>query len=94
MPCTTLNFLLNKKILNVTKLKAFEDDKINEAQMKISVFDREENIVGKGEHAGNQQQNKSSSNDFCLWFPAFSPFPTMILKGFFPWRSLKIGIML
>ena len=39
-------------ILDVTKLKAFADDKINEAQMMISVFDRVENIVGKGENAG------------------------------------------
>ena len=37
------------------------------------------NIVGKGENAGFQH--------FLLfpqcWFPAFSPFPTMLLKGFF-----------
>ena len=35
-------------------MKAFADDKINEAQMMISVFDRVENIVGKGENAGHQ----------------------------------------
>ena len=33
------------KILDVTKLKAFVDDKINVAQMMISVFDMVENIV-------------------------------------------------
>ena len=36
----------------MTKLKAFADNKINVAQMMISVFDRVENIVGKGENAG------------------------------------------
>ena len=38
----------------VTKLKAFAADKINIAQMMISVFDRLENIVAKGENAGYQ----------------------------------------
>ena len=43
-----VNFLTNDKILDVTKFKAFADDKINVVQMMISVFDRVENIVGKG----------------------------------------------
>ena len=42
----------NDKISGVTKLKAFADDKIDIAQMMISVFDRVKNIVGKGENAG------------------------------------------
>ena len=46
--------LPNDKILDVTKLKAFADHKINKAQMMISVFDRVENIVGNGENAGYQ----------------------------------------
>ena len=50
----TLNSLPNAKILDVTKLKAFADDKINVAQMTISVFDMVDNIAGKGENAGNQ----------------------------------------
>ena len=33
-------------------MKAFADDKINLTQMIISVFDRVENIVGRGENAG------------------------------------------
>ena len=37
-----------------TKLKAFADDKVNVAQMMISVFDRVENNVRKGENAGYQ----------------------------------------
>ena len=39
------------KILGQTKLKAFADDKSNVTKMIISVFDRVENIVGKGEIA-------------------------------------------
>ena len=35
----------------MTKLKAFADNKINVAQMMISVCDRVENTVGKGENA-------------------------------------------
>ena len=50
----SLNSLPNDKILDVTKLKAFADNKIDVAQLMISVFDREENIVGKGENDGYQ----------------------------------------
>ena len=50
--CLTLS--LSHKILDLTKLKAFADDKINVAKMMIPVFDRLENIVGKGENAGYQ----------------------------------------
>ena len=39
------------KILDQTKLKAFADDKLNVTKIIISVFDRVENIVGKGEIA-------------------------------------------
>ena len=38
----------------MTKLRAFGDDKINEAQIMISVFDGVENILGKGENVGYQ----------------------------------------
>ena len=46
-------FLLLKHfiILDQTKLRAFADDKFNLTKMVISVFDREENVVGKGEIA-------------------------------------------
>ena len=43
--------LTDDKILDQTKLKAFADDKLNVINMIISVFDRVENIVGKGEIA-------------------------------------------
>ena len=48
---TTINPFPHDKILNETKLKAFADDKLNITEMIISVFDRVENIVGKGEIA-------------------------------------------
>ena len=44
----------NDKTFDATKLKAFADDKINIAQMMISIFDMLENILGKGENAGYQ----------------------------------------
>ena len=37
-----------------TRLKAFAENKLNAGKIKISVFEREENIVGKGENAGHQ----------------------------------------
>ena len=43
------NSLQNNKILHQSKLKTFADDKLNVTQMIITVFDRVENIVGKGE---------------------------------------------
>ena len=46
--------LPNNKILDVTKLKAFADDKFIIARMMISLLDRIENTVGKGENAGCQ----------------------------------------
>ena len=56
MHCTkhVINTLPNDKILDVTKLKAFADDRINVVQMIITVFVRLENILGKGENAGYQ----------------------------------------
>ena len=42
------------KNLILFKLKAFANDKINVTQIMISVFDRVENIKGKGENAGYQ----------------------------------------
>ena len=50
-PCKSLP---NDKIWDVIKLQAFADDTINVALMMISVCDRVENIVGKGESAGYQ----------------------------------------
>ena len=61
------NPLPNDVILDYTKLKAFEDDKINAAQKIISVFGQLENIEEKKRKC---------------WFQAFSPFPRMFLKAF------------
>ena len=44
--------LPDDKIMTLSSLKAFADDKINVTKMIISGFDREENIVGTGENAG------------------------------------------
>ena len=38
----------------LTILKTFADDRISKAQVMISVFDWVENIVRKGENAGDQ----------------------------------------
>ena len=72
-----VNSLPKDKILDETKLKAFADDKINVAWMMISVFDRVENFVGKGENAGYQH---------------FVLFPQCFQKTV-SWGSLKVGIM-
>ena len=46
--------LTNDKILDWSKSEALADDKIKVAKLMIFVFDRIENIVGKGENAGYQ----------------------------------------
>ena len=48
------NSLPNDKILDSSKLKAFEDDKINVNQNLKFDMGWVENIVGKGENAGYQ----------------------------------------
>ena len=57
-PIKTKNFILmilnpfpHDKISDQTKLKAFADNKLNVTKMIISVFDRVQNMVGKGEIA-------------------------------------------
>ena len=47
----SFNLFTHNKILDQTKLKAFADDKLNVTKMIVSVFERVENIVGKGEIA-------------------------------------------
>ena len=74
------NSLLNDKILDMTKLKAFADDKLNVAETKISFFfffNRVENTVRKGENAGYQH---------------FLLIPQGFTKPSF-FGSLKIGIV-
>ena len=65
-----INSLSDDKILDVTNLKAFADDKLNVAKMKISLYDRVENIVGgKGKNAGNRH---------FLLFPQCFPKPSSL----------------
>ena len=49
-----INLLPQYKILDLTKLKAFADDKSKVVKMMISLSDRAGNTVGKGENAGYQ----------------------------------------
>ena len=50
------NSLSNNKITGWSKFKAFADDKINVTEKKKEIcFGLVENIMGKGENAGNQQ---------------------------------------
>ena len=71
------NSFPNKKILDVTKLKQFADDKLNIARMMISLLERVENIVGKGKNVGYQH--------FLLFLQCL-PKPSS-------YGSLKVGIV-
>ena len=50
----SVNSLPNDKILDLTKFKAFADDKIILTQKLKFMLEGLENIVGKGENAGYQ----------------------------------------
>ena len=71
------NPLPNDKLLDVTIVKAFADDKLNIVKMMILLCSRVENTVGKGENAGFQR---------FLLFPQC--FPKASSLG-----SLKVGIV-
>ena len=63
------NSLPNNKITHWFKLKALADNKLTMNQKLDFVF-------GKGrKHCGKRRK---------CWLPAFSPFPKMFSKGFFP----------
>ena len=71
-----MNSLPNDKILDLSKLKAFAEDKINVYNSKTGIpF----GMVRK--HCGKRRK---------CWLPAFSPFPTLFSKGFF-FRVIKSG---
>ena len=74
----------HEKILDQTKLKAFANDKLNVTKMIISVFDREENIVGKGEIA--------CTSNFSFTHNVFqkTSFPDTS-KGVIMWEWVKKG---
>ena len=52
--CNPFNSLPNHKYLDLSKLKAFADDKTNLTQKRKFVVGRVENIAAKGENAGYQ----------------------------------------
>ena len=56
LPNANHHLVFYNKILDTSKFKAFVDAdyKINVPEMIVSVFDGEENSVGKGETADNQ----------------------------------------
>ena len=56
-----VNCLPSDTILDWSKLKPIADDKVNVIRELKFVLGREENIVGKGENAGNQH--------FLFFFP-------------------------
>ena len=65
-----INPLLNNKILVWSNLKALADDNSKVVKMMIYVLDRVQNIVGKGENAGNY--------DFLLFPQCFQCFEHML----------------
>ena len=92
-----VNSLSIDKILDLPKLKAFADNSLNDAKIMISLYDREDKIVGKGENAGYQKVSfiGSSSQDCVVRVKVknidgksrkrrlpFSLFPTVFSKSF------------
>ena len=62
--CCGINTLPIDKILDLTKMKVFADDNLNVTNMMISVYDRIENTMGKGEKAGYQHFLRISHSVF------------------------------
>ena len=77
MKICTVNSLPNDEILDLTKFKAFADNKIILTQKLKFMLEREENIVEKGENAGYQH---------------FLLFPQCFQKLSYP-EVLKVGIV-
>ena len=75
----SFNPLPNNKILDLSELKAFADDKLKVIQMAKLVLDKIENIVGKEENAGYQH---------FLLFPQCFP-KTLSLGSFKVWIGGK-----
>ena len=68
--------------MTLSELKAFADDDINVTLMIISVFDRVEKIVGKGENTGYQH--------FLLFQQCFERASFQdTLKGVIVWEWVK-----
>ena len=75
--CMVFNYLLNDKTIHRRNFKTFADDNLNVTEMAKLIFDRVENIVGKGENAGRQH--------FLLFQQGFQK---LTFEG-----SMKVGIV-
>ena len=85
------NPLPNNKLSDVTKLKAFADDKLKGAKMTIFLYVRAENTVGKGffsmwekiflyDRAENTVgKGENAGYQHFLLFPQC--FPSLLIKG-------------
>ena len=69
-----INALPDDKILALSKLKAFTDNRSYATQNIKFIFHNTENIVGKGEKC---------------WLPAFFPYPTMFFKKAYSLKKKK-----
>ena len=67
-----INSSQKHKMLALTEMKAFADDKFSIAKMMVSVFGKVENTVRKGENAGYQH--------FLLYF-SHNSFKSYLSKG-------------
>ena len=86
---SSIHSLPNNKILDLTKLKAFADDKLNIAKTMIFLYDRAESTVGKGENAG-YQHFLLFPLCFLLYHSEFLLFPLCFPKPS-SLGSLKVG---
>ena len=74
-------------IFGQDQIQSIADDKLNVARMTISLFDRVENTVGKGENAGYQH--------FLLFLQCFPNPPSLgSSKVGIVWERLKIVLTL
>ena len=95
------NPLPNKKFFNWSKLKTCADNKINVNKRLKPDMRREENIVGKGENAGNQHfllfpqyfQNLSSSGSLKVGIVCnFHQISNCHLQSLSVWKGLKFVV--
>ena len=79
--CKYINSLPNNKFLDRSKLKAFADNKLNLPEKIEICLGKVENIVGKGENAGDQH--------FLLFPQYFQRFDFGYLKVVIVWERVK-----
>ena len=89
--CIHVNPLPNNKIWDVTKLKAFADDKLKVAKMTFSLFDRVENNFGKKEDTGYlfpQCFPKLTSLGSSIWLLVELEFNATLTAKVISWQSV------